>query len=99
MQAQARAGERVDRRRYMGWWLVDGQGRPGLSVFEYAPAGHWTGVTVFAPHDRPGQQAAVDYMQDQRTGERVWPKKQPPGAASPGGGLMLLGVLAALAHQ
>lgn len=75
MQAQARAGELVERRRYMGWWLVDGQDRPGLSVFEYAPAAYWTGVTVFAPHDRPGQQTGVEYMQTQRTGQRVWPKK------------------------
>lgn len=74
MMAKERAGEIVDRRRYMAWWLVEGEDRPGLSVFEYAPAKYWTGVTVFAPHDKPAA-SAVDYMEGQRTGRRVWPKK------------------------
>lgn len=52
MQAAAQAGEIVDRRRYMAWWLVEGEARPGLAVFEYGLGKYWAGVTAFAPHDR-----------------------------------------------
>ena len=58
----------------MGWWAVDGQDRPGLSMFEYAPAAYWTGVAVFAPHHQ-AQRTALEYIETQRTGQRVWPKK------------------------
>lgn len=72
MQADARKGELIERRRYLAWWLVDGQDRPGLSVVEYALRAYWTGVTVFAPHDKEGQ-PAMGYMESQRTGQRKWP--------------------------
>ncbi|MEW6444982.1 MAG: phage minor head protein [Pseudomonadota bacterium] len=75
MKAKAREGEIIERRRYLGWWLVDGQDRPGLASFEYAPEAYWVGRTVFAPHEKEAE-SALEYMERQRTGRRVWPKDE-----------------------
>ena len=75
MQAKARQGDIIERRRYLGWWLVDGQDRPGLASFEYAPEAYWVGRTVFAPHDKEAE-SALEYMERQRTGRLIWPMKK-----------------------
>lgn len=61
------------RRRYLAWWDIGDEDRPGLSVFEFSPKRWWTGVTAFVPEDK-ADMTWQDYMQQQRAGKRRWPK-------------------------
>jgi SPP1 gp7 family putative phage head morphogenesis protein len=57
----------VLRRRYLAWWDIDGQEKPGLSVFEWSTQ-WWAGVTSFVPerHD------LAEYLDNQRKGILKW---------------------------
>ena len=64
----------VRRRFLVQWYNVDEVDRVefGLSSFEFLRRGRlWAGKTTFAPRDN-SQRTARDYMQSQRTGNKVW---------------------------
>lgn len=60
----------VLRRRYLAWWEVEGQNKPGLTVFEHGIEG-WFGVTAFDPSNEV--LAELDaYLAGVRRGIRKW---------------------------
>ncbi len=63
-------GRTVLRRRYLAWWEVEGQEKPGLAVFEWATR-WWAGVTTFPP-ERPTPAELEAYVEDQRRGVLQW---------------------------
>jgi SPP1 gp7 family putative phage head morphogenesis protein len=63
-------GKTVLRRRYLAWWEVEGQDKPGLAVFEWATQ-WWAGVTTFPP-ERPTPAELERYVNDQRKGVLRW---------------------------
>ena len=54
----------VVRRRYIARFVIEGEAKPALAVFEFGGNG-WSGVTTFAPDDN-------DYLENLRIGVRVY---------------------------
>lgn len=58
------------RRRYLAWWEIEGQEKPGLSVFEWSTL-WWNGVTTFNIESEDPDA----YVENQRTGNLVYRRK------------------------
>jgi hypothetical protein len=62
------------RRRYTALYDVQDETRPALSVFEFSPKRWWSGITTFVPEDSASGRSWQEYIANQRSGYRRWPK-------------------------